>query len=207
MIFEHACFISFPRGEGKDTQFAEEFYVEFLAQLHVYNKKLSVFKFDRCEDRRKGDAWELWIQKELCNSAMMIAVCAPNYFNGSPGCVNEFRGMEQLITDRCRAIGDDTCKDWLLGLRLKDKVPMPDLNPYSVIDFLDCCRNPKRLRQLDKHLKTVESLADRVYRHWEWVNDEDHQNALQIANICSRFKLPSAEPMAADPFPHTGAVR
>lgn len=104
MPFEHACFISFSRGSGKDSQFADEFFNEFVQHLLVYDKNLSVFKFDRCEDRRRGDAWDLWIQRELCHSAMMIAVCAPNYFNGSPGCVSEFKGMEVLITSRSTAL-------------------------------------------------------------------------------------------------------
>ena len=117
MALEHACFISFPRGPGKDSQFAEHFYVEFTQQLAALDKTLSVFKFDRCEDRRKGDDWTLWIQRELCQSAMMIAVCAPNYFNGSPACVSEFRGMETLIAQRTGVLGVPR-NDWLVGLRL-----------------------------------------------------------------------------------------
>src|SRR6185295_14367224 len=104
MPIEHACFISFPKGVGKDSQFANHFYDELREHLAVLDKHLSVFKYDRCEDRRKGDAWNLWIQRELCDSAMMIAVCAPNYFNGSPACVSEFKGMQALIARRTEVL-------------------------------------------------------------------------------------------------------
>ena len=136
MPLAHACFISFPRGAGKDSQFADHFFDEFTEHLAALDKTLSVFKYDRCEHRRKGDDWTLWIQRELCDSAMMIAICAPNYFNGSPACVSEFKGMETLIAQRTTAMGGLPCNDWLLGIRLKDKFPMPALNPYSVRDFL-----------------------------------------------------------------------
>lgn len=208
MPFEHACFISFSRGSGKDSQFADQFFKEFVDHLSVYDKNLSVFKFDQCEHRRKGDAWDWWIQRELCHSAMMFAVCAPNYFNGSPGCVSEFKGMQLLITSRSTALGDSQCNDWLVVLRLKDTVAMPALNPsYRVVDFLDCCASPEKVRRVHKHRQTVEKLADRVYRHWEWVHDEQRKAALEAANICTTFKLPPADPAAADPFPHAGAVR
>jgi hypothetical protein len=105
MALQHACFISFPRGLGKDSQFADHFFNEFKEHLAVLDKNLSVFKYDRCEDRRRGDAWDLWIQRELCDSAMMIAICAPNYFNGSAGCISEFKGMEALIAKRTNALG------------------------------------------------------------------------------------------------------
>jgi len=62
MPFEHACFISFSRGSGKDSEFADEFFVEFEKSLFAIDKNLSVFKFDRRKHRRKGDAWDLWIQ-------------------------------------------------------------------------------------------------------------------------------------------------
>jgi len=138
---------------------------------------------------------------------MMIAVCAPNYFKGSPGCVSEFKGMELLINSRSMALSGSQCEGWLVGLRLKDTVAMPALNPYRVVDFLDCCASPKKVRSTEKHRNTVESLANEVYNHWLWVHDAHRKAALEAANICTIFKLPPADPAAADPFPHAGAVR
>jgi len=205
MAFEHACFISFSRGSSKDSEFADLFFEEFRASLGALDKRLSVFKFDRCEDRRKGDAWDLWIQKELCHSAMMIAICAPNYFAGSPGCLSEFQGMARLITDRTTVLGE-VSNDWLLGVRLKDTVPMPQLNPYSVIDFLECCASPKKVRTVEKHRRAVERLADRVYAHWQWLNDGHRDVSLSACDICRKFTL-SAAASQPDSFPHQGAVR
>jgi len=206
MPFEHACFISFSRGSSKDSEFADLFFDEFRASLGALDKRLSVFKFDRCEDRRRGAAWELWIQKELCKSAAMIAICAPNYFTGSPGCVSEFEGMGRLIADRTQALGEAS-DDWLLGIRLKDTVPMPMLNPYSVVDFLECCASPKRVRTVQKHRLAVERLADRVYSHWQWLNDGKRIASLVANDICRQFTLPPDVPRGADGFPHHGAVR
>ena len=207
MPLEHACFISFPQGSGKDSQFANYFYDEFTEHLATIDKRLSVFKFDRCEHRRKGDSWALWIQRELCHSAMMIAVCAPNYFNGSQGCISEFTGMETLIIKRTKALGGLVCNDWLVGLRLKDKLPMPALNPYDVRDFLDCCASPEKVRRVHKYRKVVENLADRVYTHWLWLHGDGRDTMLATANICGTFALPTSQTSPPDPFPHLAGVR
>lgn len=205
MKFEHACFISFPRGPGNDTKFADEFFNVFTKHLADFDKNLSIFKYDRCEHRRQGDDWAQWIQRELCHSASMIAVCAPNYFNGSPACVSEFRGMETLIESRTAALGEKT-RDWLLGVRLKDTVPMPALNPYDVRDFLDCCVSPKRVYSVQKNREAVEKLANRVYNHWNWVHSKGRNQLLGQADICGQFTLPRKAAEQADPFPHAGAV-
>src|SRR5260221_2978030 len=165
MALEHACFVSFSRGSGKDSQFADLFYLEFSEHLAALDKRLSVFKYDRCNHRRRGDDWTLWIQRELCHSASMIAVCAPNYFNGSPACVSEFGGMETLIGVRTAALGGAITRDWLFALRLKDVIPMPRLNPYEVLDFLDCCASPEKVRRVHKYRVVVEQLSERVYTH------------------------------------------
>lgn len=206
MKFEHACFISFPRGSGKDSQFAQQFFLEFSEHLAALDKTLSIFKYDRCEDRRRGDDWSLWIQRELCQSASMIAVCAPNYFNGSPACVSEFRGMEALIVSRTNALGGAATRDWLVGLRLKDSIPMPALNPYDVRDFLDCCASPEKVRKMHKHRQEVEKLAERVYKHWVWVHGGGRDVLLGQADICRGFALPREAAAPADLFPHAGAV-
>lgn len=206
MALEHACFISFPRGPGKDARFADFFYEEFTEQLATLDKTLSVFKYDRCEHRRQGDDWTLWIQRELCASAMMMAVCAPNYFNGSPACVSEFRGMEVLIAERTRVLGT-VRRDWLMGLRLKDKIPMPALNPYDVRDFLDCCASPEKVRRVHRYRQVVEALAERVYAHWLWLHDGGRAAQLQAAGICGDFTLPAQAGVDPGEFPYAGGVR
>ncbi len=204
-MFEHACFISFSRGQGKDSQFADHFFEEFSEHLAAWNKNLSVFKYDRCEGRRRGAEWEAWIQHELCHSAMMIAICAPNYFQGSPGCVSEFRGMEQLIEQRSQVLATPS-SDWLVGLRLKDTAAMPALAPYNVLDFLDCFATPRSVRRRMQHRQTVEQLADRVHRHWVWLHDQNRDVMLQNANLCRVFSLPPPDEPASDAFPRLGTV-
>ena len=138
---------------------------------------------------------------------MMIAVCAPNYFNGSQGCISEFTGMETLIIKRTKALGGLVCNDWLVGLRLKDKLPMPALNPYDVRDFLDCCASPEKVRRVHKYRKVVENLADRVYTHWLWLHGDGRDTMLATANICGTFALPTSQTSPPDPFPHLAGVR
>lgn len=207
MAIEHACFISFPRGSGKDSQFAQHFFLEFCQHLAAFDKRLSVFKFDCCEHRRRGDDWTFWIQRELCHSAMMIAVCAPNYFNGSPACIGEFRAMEVLIHARTLALGGIIRPDWLIGLRLKDTSPMPSLDPYPVRDFLDCCASPEKVRRMHKYRRIVEELADTVYKHWCWLHDAGRDAQLDAAAICDTFAMPSFHPESPDSFPYAGGVR
>lgn len=209
MTFEHACFLSFPRDAGNASTFAQEFYCELKDQIAVYGKnELPIFKYDQCEDRRKGDDWSLWIQRELCHSAMMVAVCAPTYFNGSAGCVSEFDGMELLAQRRCVALASAAAQDWIVGLRLKETVALPRLNKnYHVVDFFDCCASPHRVREVRHHRRSVEQLADRIYKHWQWVNQHPKLAQLQQADICATFALPSGTVTAADAFPHGKGVR
>lgn len=207
MLFEHACFISFSRGAGKDSKFADLFFDEFVENLNALDKTMSVFKFDRCEDRRKGTQWNLWIQRELCKSAMMIAICAPNYFRGSPGCVSEFMGMENLIKSRNIALQKNDCDNWLIGLTLKETIVIEELNPYSVVEFFDCCASPERVRRVQKNRELVEKLANRVFDHWNWLHGNNHLCALEAANICNAFQLPDAPMYISDRYPHSGVVR
>jgi hypothetical protein len=174
-------------------------------ELGALDKTLSVFKFDHCEHRRQGDDWTLWLQRELCQSAMMMAVCAPNYFNGSPACVSEFRGMENLIAERTRVLGTRR-SDWLVGLRLKDKIPMPALNPYEVRDFLECCASPEKVRRVHRYRQVVETLAEQVYDHWCWLHQAGRDQQLAAANICNAFALPKVSALVPGPFPFAGGV-
>jgi hypothetical protein len=210
MAFEHACFLSFPRDAGKATDFAHAFYEELQDHLAVYGKKeLAIFKYDQCEARRRGDDWTLWIQRELCHSAMMVAVCPPTYFSGSPGCVSEFDGMELLATQRNKFLPDAMQpRDWIIGLRLKASVPLPRLNSgYHLVDFFDCCASPQDVRRNKSHRAKVEVLADRIYQHWEWIKKHPDLAKLQQAQLCSTFTLPSGTVTAPDAFPHPGGVR
>jgi len=204
-VLEHACFISFSRGQGKDSLFANCFFDEFCEHLAALDKTLSVFKYDRCDHRQQGAAWDAWIQRELCHSAMMIAICAPNYFQGSPGCVSEFRGMEQLIVQRSRVLTTASA-DWLVALRLKGNAEMPLLAPYNVLDFLDCFATPNSVRRIKRHRQSVERLADRVHQHWVWLHEQDRHLALHNADICSAFSLPPADMPHRDTFPRLGTV-
>jgi len=208
-MFEHACFMSFPRDAGNASTFADEFYDELVEQLHVYDKHLSIFKFDKCESRRRGDDWSAWIERELCHSAMMVAVCAPAYFSGSAGCVSEFEGMELLVAQRSVPLAPlPDSSDWIVGLRLKDGYPLPRLKPqYPVLDFFDCCTDPRRVRRVMAHKRSVEKLADRIWNHWTWVSAHPHRAQLQAANICGAFKLPASALAAADSFPYPTGVR
>jgi hypothetical protein len=210
MPFTHACFLSFPREAGKATLFAQEFYSELKETIAVYGKDdLPIFKYDQCEDRRMGDDWTLWIQRELCQSAMMVAVCAPVYFNGSPGCVSEFDGMELLAQKRCAELSAaDKLPNWIIGLRLKSQVALPRLNKgYHVVDFFDCVEEPRNVRRKKQHRQTVEALADRIYQHWQWVKNHPNLARMHNANICASFQLPNGATTPPDEFPHAGGVR
>jgi hypothetical protein len=206
-MFEHACFISFPRHAGKGTEFADHFYDEYLAQLQVYQQDISVFKFDRRRERQKGDDWEAWIQRELCHSAMMISICPPAYFNGSDGCLKEFLGMERLLADRERYLGKQPGQHkWIVGLRLKPNRPMPKLNPYETKDFYDCCASPEAVRTHPEYKSDVELLADWTWQHWEAVTGSPRIGDLKSAKLCSSFAFEPAEASAPDKFPHAGGV-
>jgi hypothetical protein len=210
MSFTHACFLSFPRGAGNASKFADLFYDELKDQIAVYGKdELSIFKYDQCEERRQGDDWTLWIQKELCHSAMMVAVCAPTFFTGSSGCVSEFDGMEELARQRCDSLSEaDKKNDWIVGLRLKPDVPLPKLNAgYHVVDFYDCCASPAQVRSVNRNRKKVEALADRIYKHWQWVKHHPRLSDLQQADLCANFSLPGGQATPPDAFPHPGGVR
>ena len=205
-MFEHACFISFPNEAGHATVFANAFYDELQDQIAVYDKHLSIFKWDRCEERRKGDDWTLWIQRELCHSAMMISVCPPTYFNGSEGCVSEFDGMERLLAQRAQVLAGAPL-EWIIGLRLKEGIPLPKLNPHPVVDFFSCCDSPQEVRRVRAKRQEVGKLADRIWKHWDHLNSHPNNGALQAADLCGSFGFRRVSLAASDPFPHAGGAK
>ncbi|MEO8132579.1 MAG: hypothetical protein ABI831_01175 [Betaproteobacteria bacterium] len=209
MTFEHACFISFPNDAGNATTFAQCFFEELQGHLAPYDKDLSIFKWDCREDRRRGDAWATWIGRELCRSAMMVAICPPAYFNSSEGCVSEFDGMENLAASRSEmlacCVGD---MDWIIGVRLKEKAELPRLKPdYGVIDFFECASTPKDVRRLKRNRQKVEQLADRIWRHWQSIDRHANRVALENAQLCKQFLLSRVDMTKPDAFPQLGAAR
>jgi hypothetical protein len=95
----------------------------------------------------------------------------------------------------------------LLGLRLKDTIPMPLLDPYDVSDFLDCGISPEKVRRMHRYRKLVSDLADRVYAHWQWLHAGGRATQLQAAGICGAFTLPPQVGGTPSEFPFAGGVR
>ncbi len=209
MTFRHACFLSFPRDAGPASIFAQEFYEELVAQLKVYQKSgLSIYKFDL--DRKVHDPnWQPRIAENLCHSAMMVAVCAPTYFNDSPACVSEFDGMETLIHQRQALLEVNEQTNWIIGLRLKANFHLPRLDNSCnhVVDFSDCCSDPRRVKNSAKLRKEVERLADDIYKHWQWLQNHPKLADLYQANLCANFQLPPNALGTADAYPQVGGVR
>ena len=175
----------------------------------TYEKKgLSIYKFD-LDEKVNAPNWQPRIAEHLCHSAMMIAICAPTYFNDSPACVSEFDGMEALIKQRQALLAkDDHAPHWIIGLRLKAKFHLARLDGnYHVADFSDCCSDPKRVRNLARPRKEVEKLADQIYEHWQWIKQHPNLANFHQANLCANFQLPKNSVGVPDAYPHAGGVR
>lgn len=116
--------------------------------------------------------------------------------------------MEELVQRRCAALSIAPTHDWIIGLRLKETVPLPRLNRPNchVVDFFDCCANPHHVKSLKHNRLAVAGLAFRIYKHWQWLHEHPKLAQLQQAAICSTFVLPKGAQGAADAFPHSGGV-
>lgn len=204
MAFKHACFLSFPTASGNATAFAEHFYEELNAQLLVYDRDLSVFKYDRREHERRGANWQAWVQRELCHSATLVAICSPSYFSGSPACIAEFHGMEQLVAARDGLMASNGKTNWIIATRLRISESMSALDPYKTVDFLDCATTPKRVRTVRANRDKVADIVNSILAHWEYVNEPHNLHALKTANLCDSFALPRAKPAKADAYPTLG---
>lgn len=208
MPFTHACFLSFPRRAGFATEFADKFYDHLVSHLAGIDKSLTVFHSEREQfvRHRRGDDWRLWVQRELCHSAMMIAVCAPAYFNSSDGCASEFTGMETLVRRRRAVLGAAAPQNWIIALRLKQNYELPRIDPYRVEDFFECAASPARIKSR-RCSDVVARLADEIHAHWRMVHSPTCASSLINANLCHDFRLGDAALEPADDFPHAGGVR
>ena len=120
---------------------------------------------------------------------------------------SEFKKMETLIAQRTTAMGGLPCDDWLLGIRLKDKFPMPFLNPYPVRDFLVCCASPEKVRKMHKYQANCEGLLTKLTSTGAGCTAVDVMHNSPQPTFAATFALPKATLAPPHPLVHAGGVR
>ncbi len=193
MPFEHACFISFSRGNNKRINNQINEVVQGLKdhlsfEIACLTNDLDVF-YD--EDFIKGgDSLEESIAYHLCRSICMIVVYMPIYFE-KDWCRREYKAMWDLEKRRLNALGEDMHK-LIIPLRYRetpDDPYFPLIKDRKYYDFIKefLIPNPKAMNRRVKYGVALREIANYVIqRHKEFQNFSDDE-----CGIKEGFNLPT----------------
>jgi hypothetical protein len=131
--YEHHCFISWPHTKDDDlTELACAVKAAIARKLASSFARPEVFLDEQISG---GDLWERKIQRALCRSVSMVAICAPIYYRAEhEWCGREWAAME-MISD-LRLHGKDFTTIIPLMYKLSDPLPAP----VSRIQYIDVSR-------------------------------------------------------------------
>lgn len=207
--YEYHCFVSYPRIKNDDGSIDEGHAINqcalqvkraLVSQLKASIPEPKVF-LDR--DMGGGADWERKMERALCRSVVMVAICADIYYHPShPWCGREWAAMDSLGGRRLRGSGLRAIVPLMFkaGKSVPDVVRAPN---WSDVSGASASRRYYSTRAFNNCINEVVTHIERVA---EVIAER------QALSRCKRFSLPAesafAEWQAERPgFPLTGGRR
>jgi hypothetical protein len=190
MMFKYSCFISYRQNpEDKRHQLVVTKIYEEIKRILSYENK-EVF-LDR-NSLKKGDNLEKVIPHSLCNSAFLVVIYTPNYFDkNNLWCAREYLAMLQLENDRLKKWGlqYDGSHQLIIPIicRYRDRLPL-DIQDRLYYDLIQLTSGQQRFYQTNEFLKTMEDLANTILRRCD-----QFDNLEDSCTQCNEYKLPGDE--------------
>ena len=141
-----------------------------------------------------GDFFNRELARALCESACMILVFLPGYFDSTHSyCAREYRAMVQLEAARiARLKPEDQGRGFIIAIvfRSKEVVPpeiMEQRECYLEFEQFLLCDNA--INQSPKYAPIVKAIADNVYQKYLLLRGLGED----ICKSCNEFYFPKAE--------------
>jgi hypothetical protein len=125
MGLKNACFISYRHLPGHEDIFGELFKA-LINEIALWLTKPVYLDQERLKG---GDFFNQGLATALCESACMITVYVPTYFeDNNPYCAREYKAMEKIESRRFRLLGTGTVKEsgFIIPVVCRDWDNVPD---------------------------------------------------------------------------------
>jgi TIR domain len=190
MPFKYSCFISYRHGQRKlaeriinDLSEALSNELELLLDKEVY--------LDR-ERLKGGEFYNEALATALCESACMIVVFTPTYFDKEyTFCAREYKAMEKLEEARFKTVGGSTNRTPGLIIpiifRGEDCLPKEIKESRQYYNFGDFLLSDVKIGKHPKYARKIQEIARYIYDHYKTLEalDEDPCSG------CAQFRFPA----------------
>jgi hypothetical protein len=170
MPFKYSCFISYRHGQRKlaeriinDLSEALSNELELLLDKEVY--------LDR-ERLKGGEFYNEALATALCESACMIVVFTPTYFDKEHTfCAREYKAMEKLEEVRFKTLGVRTNRTPGLIIpiifRGEDCLPREIKESRQYYNFGDFLLSDVKIGKHPKYARKIQEIARYIYDHYK----------------------------------------
>lgn len=204
MPIKYSCFISYRHDSvtmAKEFQDALESELSLLINLPVY----------RDEERLEpGQFFNDALAKALCQSACMVAIYIPRYFEfASPYCAREFKAMEYLETQRLtklKKIGISDPNGFIIPVAYRghDILPKSIKSKRQCYNFEPYFLGGKTQKGNKNYLVSVKNIASYIFNRCQDLNKLPSDPCVG----CGSFVIPKKSQISswlrtmATPVPH-----
>lgn len=186
---KYACFISYPNEIGVQGQLAREFAEAIYEALSVEIGGLfdRPIYFDKDHIRANSQ-----IAEAICNSACLLMILTPKYFNEkSPLCAQEFKAMQNIESHRLGTIGIDAA-DFSFIIPVmpysREVLPMNVVGQRKDYDFRDMVLSGN-LRSHPLYGPQIRQLAEHIFRCSHLLENCEED----FFGQCAEYSLPNLE--------------
>jgi hypothetical protein len=194
MPLKYSCFISFRHGDRTlptDTSLLEAIAIQLKealsSEIQAYTTKDVYVDWERLKG---GDFYNQAIATALCESACMVMVYMPTYFDEHKTfCAREYKAMEGLETERLKLLGLSVSEHGLIipivfrGMKF---LPSEIKTQRAYHDFQSFQLGERRMSRNKKFIPKIREISEYIYdrcRDLESLSADPCQE-------CNNFSLP-----------------
>jgi hypothetical protein len=172
--FEHAAFISYRHGPGQIKQrFIEEFNRALSGELELLRNEKVYVDMARLKG---GDLYNEALARALYQSATLVMVYQPNYFDVShPYCAREYRAMRALEQERLSLVPDIQEREHGLiipvVLRGRPSLPAELANHRQYQDFSKFMLMDDEISRHPMYSPKVREIAEYIHGRCQCLDD------------------------------------
>jgi hypothetical protein len=194
MPLKYSCFISFRHGDRTlptDTNLLEAIAIQLKealsSELQAYTTKEVYVDWQRLKG---GDFYTQALATALCESACMVVVYLPTYFDEHKTfCAREYKAMEGLETRRLQKLGLSVQKHGLIipiVFRGMKYLPAEIKSRRAYYDFESFQLGERRMARNKKFIPQIRTISEYIYDRCQ-----DLESAAEdLFQDCDNFNLP-----------------
>ena len=196
MPFKYSCFISFKHGRRRLSKAIVEQLLEALeSEIELITDHEIFIDWEKIKG---GDLYEKVLSNALCQSACMVLVYTPSYFNEkSTFCAREYQAMEILEKYRLRLLNSSTTSKHGLIIpvvfRGEERLPNFIRDRRHYYDFQSFSLSSSKISEHPEFSRQIKELAKYICDRL----DDLSSLSEDVCKDCDGFSLPTEQDASA----------